>query len=284
LIALATAATAIATPARSAASPAQLLKRYAPVIVLTRGESFAPEPVDGFLADSTLAGGSYDQTTCQAVGGPAALPCYAAADKAHAAAPAVYGAVFKSGGRTVLEYWFFYYFDLYQFANPLGAVWQDHEGDWEAVAVVLDAKAKPLLVGTSRHCTGARRDWAKVRRRGDRPVIYVARGSHANYFAPGLPLIPNRCLPPQATALLNQYHVSLPEIVRAGRTITNEVVVPITATSPAWMTFSGAWGEAQYVQIPNQQAPFAYGTSPTGPAAHELWRRPLSTVLGWPRA
>jgi hypothetical protein len=283
VIVLTTAATAIAMPSRSAATPAQLLGRYAPVIVLAPGESFAPERVDGFLADSTLTAGSYDQTTCQAIGGPAALPCYAAADKAHAPVPAVYGAVFKSGGRTVLEYWFFYYFDIYTFTNPLAPVWQDHEGDWEAVAVVLDAKSKPLLVGTSRHCTGARRDWTKVRRRGDRPVIYVARGSHANYFAPGLPLIPNRCLPPQATALLEQYHVSLPEIVRVGRTIANEAVVPITATSPAWMKFTGAWGEAQYIQIPNRQAPLAYGTSPTGPAAHALWRRPLPTVLGWPR-
>ena len=283
LLALVTAATAIAMPSRPAATPAQLLKRYAPVIVLAPGEPFVPEPVDGFIADSTLVGGGYDQTACQAVSGPAAVPCYAAADKAHAAAPAVYGAVFKSGGKTVLEYWFFYYFDIYAFTNPLAAVWQDHEGDWEAVAVVLDAKSKPLLVGTSRHCLGARRDWAKVRRRGDRPLIYVARGSHANYFAPGLPLIPNRCLPPEAKALLEQYHVSLPEIVRVGRTIANEAVLPITASSPDWMKFTGAWGEAQYIQIPTQQAPLAYGTSPSGPAAHALWRSPLPTVMSWPR-
>ena len=265
------------------ATPAQLLERFKPVIVLTPGEAFAPERVDGFIADSTVVGGSYDQTACKPIGGPAAQACYSAADKAHAEPPSVYGAVFKSGGKTVLEYWFFYYFDLYQFANPLAPVWQDHEGDWEAVAVVLGAKSAPLLVGTSRHCTGAQRAWAKVRRRGDRPVIYVARGSHANYFGPGLQFIPNRCLPPQAASLLDQYHVRLPDIVRVGRTIANETVVPITASSPSWMTFSGPWGEAQYVQIPNQ-APFAYGTSPTGPAFHDLWRRPLPTVLAWPSA
>ncbi len=263
-------------------SPAQLLARYAPVIVLSARERFQPEQVDGFLADSTLAGESYDQTACQAIGGPAALPCYVSADRKHAEPPAIYGAAFRTGGRTVLEYWLFYYFDLYSFVNPLGAVWQDHEGDWEAVAVVLDAKAKPLLLGTSRHCTGARRDWARVRRRGDHPVVYVARGSHANYFGPGLPGIPTRCLPPQARALLQQYGVTLPDQVIPGRTIANAKVVPVTASSPSWMAFNGAWGEAQYIQIPNQ-APLAYGTSPTGPVSHALWRQPLSTVLGWPK-
>ena len=182
----------------------------------------------------------------------------------------------------MLEYWLFYYFDLYQFSNPTGSVWQDHEGDWEAVAVVLDAKSKPLLVGTSRHCAGARRDWTKVRRRGDRPVIYVALGSHANYFGPGQQPIATRCLPPEAAALLNQYQVTLTDNVRVGRTIANAAVAPITASSPSWMTFTGAWGEAQYVQVPNQD-PLAFGTSPTGPAFHDLWRRPLPTVLGWPR-
>ncbi len=279
VIALAGAASATATTTQSST---QLLQRYAPVLVSSTRERFLPEQVDGFLADSTLVGGSYDQTACKAIGGPAALPCYVAADRKHAEPPAVYGAVFRSGGRTVLEYWLFYYFDLYSFANPLGAVWQDHEGDWEAVAVVLDVKAKPLLVGTSRHCTGARREWARVRRRGDRPVVYVALGSHANYFGPGLPGIPTRCLPPQARTLLEQYGVTLPDQVGVGRTIANAKVVLVTASLPSWMAFGGAWGEAQYVKTPNQ-SPVAYGTSPTGPVSHALWRQPLSTVLGWPK-
>src|SRR5262249_54837226 len=129
------AATALAAPARTEA-PAKLLTRFAPVIVLTRGEAFTPESVDGFVADSTQAPTGYDQSACQAVGWPAAQPCYVAEDRAHAEPPLVYGAVFRSAGRTVLEYWLFYYFDLYQFANPVGPLWQDHEGDWEAVAVV----------------------------------------------------------------------------------------------------------------------------------------------------
>ena len=35
----------------------------------------------------------------------------------------------------------------------------------------------------SRHCGGARRSWARAPKQGLRPVVHVALGSHANYFA-----------------------------------------------------------------------------------------------------
>jgi hypothetical protein len=261
-------------------TPAQLLQQYAPRLVLHPDERFRPEPVDGFLADSDLVGNHYDQRLCKASDGPAALDCYAAADQAHAQAPATYGAYFRSGNRIVLEYWLFYYFDLYSPTDPPGDVWQDHEGDWEAVSVVLDTAGKPLLVGTSRHCGGARRSWAQVERRRTHPVVYVALGSHANYFQPGETALDVRCLPPTAQTIVKSYGVELDDHVAAGTTVVPKVV-RITATSPSWMTFTGAWGEAQYVHIPNND-PLAFGTGPTGPAFHALWRKPLATVLGWP--
>lgn len=263
-------------------SPAMLLTRHAPVLVLHPQERFQPERVDGFLTDSDLVGGHYDMRACEAVGGPAALECYVAADKAHGQSPALYGAVFRSASRIVLEYWLFYPFDLYTYANPLGAVWQDHEGDWEAVVVVLGKKAAPLLVGVSHHCTGSQRPWARVQKRGSRPIVYVALGSHANHFAPGSAPIASRCFPPQAKALLGQYGVTLTDEVGRGRRITQATIVPVTSTTPEWMAFPGPWGEAQYVLVPNQQ-PAAYGFGPAGPAFHSLWRRPLATVGSWPR-
>ena len=273
------ASTAAATDSES---PAKLLTRHAPVLVLHPQERFQPERVDGFLADSDLVDGHYDTRACQAVGGPTALDCYVSTDKAHGQPPAVYGAVFRSAGRTALEYWLFYPFDLYTFANPLGSVWQDHEGDWEAVVVVLDKKASPLLVGVSQHCTGSQRPWASVEKSGSRPIVYVALGSHANYFAPGPAPIPNRCLPPQAQTLLNKYGVTLTDDARKGRKLAQATIVPVTSTTPEWMTFPGPWGEAQYVQIPNQP-PAPYGFGPTGPASHSLWRQPLAVVGSWPR-
>jgi hypothetical protein len=266
----------------SAPTSAQLLARYTPIVVLHPDERFQPEEVDGYLADADIVAGHYDQRLCKSVDGTAALGCYADADAAHAEPPALYGAVFRRGNRIALEYWLFYAFDLYSPTDPPGQFWQDHEADWEAVTVLLDSSGKPLLVGTSRHCGGARRDWAKVRKQGSRPIVYAALGSHANYFAPGLALLDSRCWPPVAISIFKAYRVPLLDRTRTGQTIAAPSVVPLTASSPPWMTFAGAWGETQYVHFPNN-APFAYGLGPRGPAFHALWRNPVTTVLAWPR-
>lgn len=276
-----TASVALSAPARQPMA-IQLLRAYAPTLVLHPSERFHPESVDGFLADSDLVGSHYDQRLCRAVDGPAALDCYATADAAHALPAAVYGAHFTIGQRVVLEYWLFYPFDLFQIAGtpPLDQFWQDHEGDWEAVAVVLDKAAKPLYVATSRHCGGARRDWARTQRRGTHPVVYVALGSHANYFRPGEMALERSCWPKVALAIYDAYKVLLRDHVAAGNTITPQVA-RVTSSAPVWMSFAGKWGETQYAHFPNN-APFAYGLGPDGPAFHSLWRKPLATLLAWP--
>jgi hypothetical protein len=282
LLVIACALASSSADAASPRTPAQLLRAFAPVLVLHPSERFQPESVDGFLQDSDLVGGRYyDQRLCRSVDGPVALDCYAQADAAHALPPLVYAASFKAGKRIVLEYWLFYPFDLYSPTDPPGEFWQDHEGDWEAVAVVLDASRKPLLVGTSRHCAGARRDWARVKRRGTHPLVYVALGSHGNYFAPGEYPHDRRCWPKVALAIFQAYGVPVNDHVAAGRTVVPSVA-PVTARTPAWMAFPGKWGETQYAHFPNND-PFAFGLGPNGPAFHALWRKPLATVLAWPR-
>src|ERR1044072_247073 len=62
----------------------------------------------------------------------------------------------------------------------------EHEGDWEFVQIGhADQKlTKPVLITGSQHHSGeAKLEWT-VTHQGNRPVIFVARGSHANYFAP----------------------------------------------------------------------------------------------------
>jgi hypothetical protein len=285
LTALAVAATASASASPQPPGKQRLLSTYAPILVLHPDERFHPETVDGYLADSDLVGGHYDQRLCRALDGPAAIECYASADAAHDAPPTVYAAAFENGDRTVLEYWLFYPFDLYSVSDPPDEFWQDHEADWESVAVVLDTtvktKPKPVLLGGSRHCSGARRDWTRIERHGTHPVVYVALGSHANYFAPGEIPLDRSCWPPVARAVFKAYGVPLRDHVAAGQILT-PALVPISAAEPSWMTFTGKWGEAQYVHFP-KNAPFAYGYGPTGPASHALWRNPLPTVLAWPR-
>lgn len=259
-------------------SDAVLLARHAPVVVLHPAERSAPTNVEGFLADAELSGGRYDVRACSARDGLAALQCYDDADEP--APPVVYGAAFRSGGRIALQYWLFHAFDLWSpFVPQSPDYWKAHEGDWEAVTVLLDAGGRPVEVGTSRHCGGARRAWAKVERRGARPVVYSALGSHALYFRPGRYAQERRCWPKEALAVFEAYGVAVVDHAARGRALAPRVV-PVTRSSPAWMRFTGSFGESQYLHFP--QATFAYGAGPRGPAFHDLWKRPFAAPRAWP--
>ena len=259
-------------------SDAVLLARHAPVVVLHPDERSAPTNVEGFLADADLVGGRYDLRGCSARDGLAALQCYDDADAP--AAPVVYGAVFRAGGRIALQYWLFHAFDLWSpFVPQSPDYWKLHEGDWEAVTVLLDATGRPTEVGTSRHCGGARRAWAKVEKRGARPVVYSALGSHALYFRPGRFLQERRCWPEVALAVFDAYEVAVADHAASGRRVAPRVL-PVTAASPAWMRFPGTFGESQFLHFP--QATFASGAGPRGPAFHDLWKRPFAEPRSWP--
>jgi hypothetical protein len=84
----------------------------------------------------------------------------------------------EGGGLTWVQYWLWY---LY---NPkLVVVTGDHEGDWEFVQVGY-VDETPVCMTCSQHHSGGARMWWNVERRKGRPVVYVANGSHANYFQP----------------------------------------------------------------------------------------------------
>lgn len=282
-------------------SPATLLSRHAPVFVLHPSERFTPVPVDGFLADSDVkqkqgdgswaivpgalptSGGPWrlDQRSCSARDGILATDCYAAAEAAHGAAPTVYGATFKRSRQVALQYWLFYPFNPYSTEVPPDPRFaQVHEGDWELVTVILDAKGVPQTAAYSRHCAGARRDWKKVERRGSRPVVYVALGSHANYFRPGRYPQDEKCWPAVLLSIIEQNGQEVADFVAKGRTVRPRVV-PVTATSPSWMAFPGTWGEDQFVRILEQV--FLYKAGPEGPGLHEAWRKPFAEPLSWPK-
>jgi hypothetical protein len=82
------------------------------------------------------------------------------------------------GGLVWLQYW------LWWLHNPkmYGRTGQ-HEGDWE-MAQVAYAGDTPICVTLSQHHSGQGVMWWDVEVRDGRPVVYVARDSHANYFTP----------------------------------------------------------------------------------------------------
>jgi hypothetical protein len=124
--------------------------------------------------------------------------------EAAAAASAVYGGIMAGGERygyhgrvlrqdgwIVLQYWLLYPFNDWR-SGFFGA--NDHEADWEKVFIYLSEseteEVRPEWTAYAAHnYTGdnLRRRWddPEVEKVGEHPVIYVAAGSHASYYAAG---------------------------------------------------------------------------------------------------
>lgn len=104
-----------------------------------------------------------------------------------------YGPYDVNQTRIALQYWFQYYYD--DWANR-------HEGDWETITLLLELNPAVIItsrelneaellagttvldVGYAAHEDGYRRLWEDVQKTTEgRPIVYVARGSSASYFA-----------------------------------------------------------------------------------------------------
>ena len=295
----------------------QLLERYQPVTHLDPVEQFRPASVQSFVADTDLeafGAGTWsavdpdpepgelpgpgtgtwrlNQDSCSPTMSVGGLACYAAAGSEGDGASVVYGRVARPAGAIVLQYWYFYYDDVYSYAYPPSDfIWQAHEGDWEVVNVVLSEDGEPQFVGYSQHCLGQRRAWDSTERLDTHPIVHVAAGSHANFFSAGAHAINVACIPPPAIAFLQAAHLPLPvdrtfgggEIAGprdAGGTFTHIRV--IDGDHPAWPAFQGFWGELEYFHAPSPIGTVPAGASPRGPAYHDVWVDPLATLATWP--
>ncbi|MFW3170954.1 hypothetical protein [Geodermatophilus sp. CPCC 206100] len=113
----------------------------------------------------------------------------AAVDGSPAGCP-YYGRVVRDGGYTVCQYWFFYPFNDWR--STFHGV-NDHEADWELVAVYLagtgDSPSPAWVAASSHDHDGAvlRRRWDDpgLHREGDHPVVFPGAGSHSGAFVPG---------------------------------------------------------------------------------------------------
>jgi hypothetical protein len=197
----------------------------------------------------------------------------------------------------VLQYWYLYLFN----DAP-----NKHEGDWEMVAIELDSETlEPQQVGYSGHEGGARRAWAGVHRNGERPYVFVARGSHAAYldhmpeghhtqsvnFAKGLPLpleLVVGLVQSQVSRLIyglgvRDWTCKLPGTPGKGE--EGEVVDPEIELLPAevadvrdndahwWMNLNCMWGSGRS-RVTGFVAPTPPWTRP------DKWGRPLTWVRG----
>jgi hypothetical protein len=151
-----------------------------------------------------------------------------------------------------------------------------HEGDWEEIAVALNATGQPVAAAASQHNLGVMRRWGLVRKSGTHPHVYVALGSHANYFRPGRHRIPQ-----------SFSGLPLPEPDFTSTEVTRQpAVTDISDGKAPWLSFAGAWGDGSFVLLGATSggiyAHLHVGGSPSGPAQHDVWKDPLLAFLSWP--
>jgi hypothetical protein len=170
----------------------------------------------------------------------------------------MYGyAATDSKGDLWLQYWFFYFYNDY---NLIGTFLKAglHEGDWEMVQIRLKNE-KPDLAVYAQHADAEARKWSQVDLvpGTERPLVYVARGSHASYFEPGRHWTGHWF--DYADAKRKSPDLSL-NIVVAGH------------DSWRWIDWPGCWGDTKKAGSPLDS------DSPRGPAFHDQWDDPLALV------
>ena len=288
------AAAAGARAAAAAASPEQqLAEKYAPIVALkeqtkacdTKGEPFRPIPVDvvlgrsdvrlvdskGKLIDTAPTAadlfGQGESTYLDLPGNPLDPGCgyetWAREISSGKPTTAYAHVVTESGkpGQLALQYWFYYPFN--DFNNK-------HESDWEMIQLMFDAgsaadalQQSPTEVGYSQHQGAEKAAWTdpKLEKKGDHPVVFVAAGSHANFFKNSLWLGHGA-----------QEGFGCDDTRTPSRDVQTTVVLlpdapPASASAPdAWLAFQGHWGQKEHG--PNN--------GPTGPNMKEQWTEPVT--------
>jgi hypothetical protein len=227
-------------PSLKAQTDEELASQYAPVLHFTSGEKFYPTSVDYIIDSSVLKERSSDGTSSVVDSAPmpsnlgkwySELDLFLenkletfeniAADYASNGENLGYYEyvhIAKSGSSTVIQYWLFYIFNN----GPMN----EHQGDIEVIQVFLDDSGNPQTVLASQHSAGENAAWGDVEKSGTHPVIYVAQGSHANYFR----------------SYQGKIGIENDIVGSDGKTITADQLNLVQLNSQSWLDYKGRWG------------------------------------------
>ncbi len=101
----------------------------------------------------------------------------------------VYGREGRFGNYIVLQYWFFYPYNLQEAyflaagedEGGAGILLSAHEGGLEMIQIMIDVPTKqPLSATYSVHWGGKTFDWSEIEKIDGHPIVYVAKGGHAS--------------------------------------------------------------------------------------------------------
>jgi hypothetical protein len=203
---------------------------------------------------------------------------------------------------TLIQYWIFYGYDLWQTETVIGRLTQEHEGDWEHVSVGLDEGNTPLFVALSAHCGGQVVSWSKISAAPGRlaggkivisksrltahddvthPIVAVAKGSHANYAVSSEKRPPDwgscKNLPSDALSALS-YASNVRDLTEDGNNgwfaYPGDVKVVSKHTRP--MSYPGAWGRGEHITVAHRD-PIPTSRGPLSPPLQSRsWQMPIS--------
>ncbi|KAI0177536.1 hypothetical protein BJ166DRAFT_25813 [Pestalotiopsis sp. NC0098] len=198
-------------------------------------------------------------------------------------------------------YFYFYSYDraanISQVLPPLNgllggkvdtnASFGDHVGDWEHNMIRFRG-GKPVGIYYSQHQDGSAYDWddAALSVEDERPVVYSAYGSHANWVSPGNhvhdSVLVDYCdagllWDPVSSAYFYYFDRETSKLTRIFQPGASD-----GSNLTSFLYFSGRWGDIQYPdEDPRQRTvPYfglkRYVTGPTGPLTKQLVRKGLS--------
>ncbi|KAI6780071.1 uncharacterized protein J7T54_004203 [Emericellopsis cladophorae] len=198
-------------------------------------------------------------------------------------------------------YFYFYSYDrgpnITQVMEPLnrlieddggGMHFGDHVGDWEHNMVRFH-DGKPTGIYYSQHVDGSAFDWNDngLTIQDDRPLVFSAYGSHANYESPGEHVHDSALIDycdagqlwdPMLSA--NFYQLD-PDAFALSRLALADADDASEANQTSFFYFKGRWGDIQYPDTdPRQKTVPHFGlkrfvTGPQGPIVKQLVRKDL---------
>ena len=176
----------------------------------------------------------------------------------------VYARVTKEYTSIIVQYWFFYAYN--------DAPINEHEGDWEMIEIILDSTEKPISAVYSQHLQGQRASWGDVEKMNStHPKVYVARGSHANYFRPY-----------QGKLGLESDEVGADGVALSyldlDMVLLGEMGAGNHPPSQDWIEFGGRWGN--WATLADAAVGFAGPYGPGQGDNYDKWHSPVSWGQG----
>ena len=205
---------------------------------------------------------------------------------------AIYYNVIAANRRFYVDYWWFFRYNdfsrirlITRCDRHLVIECGDHEGDWEGVTVVTTNRPPYALeyVAFASHEGVFRYPRGGVERRGERPLVYVARGSHAAY--------PKACRGRDCRQLNRLRSIRRPEERYDGRSpwgrnADSECERGVSCLQPlprvdvnpetSWNAFAGRWG----LRCPRVGRACPVEQGPKSPSRQERYREPWCFRVG----